>query len=438
MLDVVFVVGTRPEIIKIAPLLLEADKRNISYTLIHTGQHYDENMSDQFFSSLGIRQPDKNLAIHEKNVHEKLGEMIKGLGEYLDEIKPSIVLALGDTVSVLASCLASVQNKIPFGHLEAGLRSYDLTMPEERNRRIVDSISSIYFAPSELAVTNLYYEGINPERIFFTGNTVVDAIRIFRREITDEKTIQASEILSNLHNNYIICTIHRVSNVENIENLESITSFLANFKSIPIVFLIHPRTKKKIEEMGQYELLINNSNLFIFESINYFSMLKLLSNEKCLMVITDSGGLQEEAAILRKPCITLRPNTERPETVSYEINTLVPIKEIDINEEIQRILSEDFQHRFEQFGQPYGDGHASNKILDIIETYQNSLVFESPINYKHGSKTFHLLELGVSLKKEAIEDQFECQITIVYDDAGNPKIIKDKLKKGDRVRILKD
>ncbi|MHA1198424.1 MAG: non-hydrolyzing UDP-N-acetylglucosamine 2-epimerase [Candidatus Heimdallarchaeaceae archaeon] len=438
MLNVVFVVGTRPEIIKIAPLLFQAESRGIKYTLIHTGQHYDDNMSNQFFTSLGIRQPDKNLEISRENPYDTLSDMIKKLGEELDKLKPTIVLALGDTVSVLASCLASVQNKIPFGHLEAGLRSYDLTMPEERNRRIVDSISSIYFAPSKRAVTNLYYEGINPDRIFFTGNTVVDAIRIFKDRITDENASQANNILSKIKGNYIICTIHRVSNVENIENLNNLVSFLANYNKTPMLFLIHPRTKKKITEIEKYKDLESNSNLHIFESINYFSMLKLLTNDNCLMVLTDSGGLQEEAAVLRKPCLTLRPNTERPETVIHEINKLVEIQESKINEEIQRVLLEDFEFRFNQFKEPYGDGHSSEKILDILEVFSNDLLFISPSNYMQGSKTYHLLDLGTSLQKEEIEEQFECQVSIVYDKEGNPKVIKDKLKKGDRVRILTD
>ena len=438
MHNIVFVVGTRPEIIKMAPAILETEKRGIEYLIIHTGQHYDSNMSEQFFDSLGIKKPDINLNIREEIPHARLSEIINKLGKELVEKQPSIVLALGDTVSVLATCLACVQNRIAFGHIEAGIRSYDLTMPEERNRRIIDSISSIYFAPSKRAVINLYYEGVDPKRIFLTGNTIVDAIRIYRKDITKDKTMQANKILQNIKGNYILCTIHRVSNVENIQNLNEIASFLSNYKKIPLVFLIHPRTKKKLIEIAKYEELERNRNLFINESINYFSMLKLMSNDRCLMVLTDSGGLQEEAAILHKPCITLRSNTERPETVIHEINVLTEIRESNIVSEIERILTEEFDYRFNKFGQPYGDGYASTKILDILEEFDGKIQFESPSNYKQGSKTFHLLELGASLKREEIEDQFECQISFVYDENGTPKIIEDKLKKGDRVRIIKD
>ena len=438
MADIIFVVGTRPEIIKIAPLIFEAEKLKINYTLIHTGQHYDYNMSEQFFTSLGIRNPDLNLNIKENEAYDVLGEMIKKLGAAISEIKPLIVFGLGDTISVLATCLACVQEEIPFGHLEAGLRSYDLTMPEERNRRIIDSISSLYFAPSERAVTNLYYEGIDPERIFFTGNTIVDAIRIFKERMSIENTEQAEEILSQISNNFIVCTFHRVSNVENKNNLKEIISFLANYSEIPIIFLIHPRTKKKIIELGKYNSLEKNSNLHIHESINYFSILKLLSNERCLMILTDSGGLQEEAAILQKPCITLRPNTERPETVLHQINTLIPTEEKSILKEIQRILSEDFENRFDQFGKPYGNGYASKEILEILEKHKQKLLFDIPINLKQGSKSYHLLELGSSMKKTEIEDQFLSKITAVYDDYGNPEVVQEKMKKGNRVRILKD
>jgi len=432
---IVFIVGTRPEIIKIAPVVLLAEERGKDYIIIHTGQHYDENMSKQFFTSLGLRQPDINLGVQEESSTDKLGEMVKKIGSELERIKPYIVLAQGDTISVLASCLASVQLEIPFGHLEAGLRSFDLTMPEERNRRIIDSMSSLYFAPSERAVTNLLYEGVDPKRIFFTGNTVVDAIRIFKDRINEENSQQASNILSELKDSYIICTIHRVANVEDMKNLDAIVSFLSRFDALPIVFLLHPRTKKKLDIVDKFWVLEKNPNIFYYESINYFSMIRLMNDKRCLLILTDSGGLQEEAAILRKPCLTVRSNTERPETVEGDINTLVPANEDIIIREIKRIISEDFVNRFNQFGSPYGKGFASEEILDAIDYMLSYLPFESPKTYKTGSKTYHLLELGATIRKEDIEDQFDCKITNVYDDEGNPKIITDKMKKGDRVRI---
>ena len=440
MHKIVFVVGTRPEIIKMAPVILLAEERNLDYIIIHTGQHYDENMSDRYFKSLGIRIPDENLGVGGKSSVDLLHEMIQKLSKTLRRLEPKIVLALGDTISVLATCLTCVQNDIPFGHLEAGLRSFDLTMPEERNRRIVDSISTLYFAPSETAVTNLYYEGIDPERIFLTGNTIVDAIRIFKEKIKDADVSQADKILSSVKGNYILCTVHRVSNVENIKNLKIITNFLWKFKSKPIIFIVHPRTLKKLDDLNlDISESKTPSHLHISSSVDYLSMLKLLSSDRCLLVLTDSGGLQEEAAILRKPCITLRSNTERPETVIQEINLLVKIDESEITEAVNQALIEDFTYRFETFGTPYGDGNASKKILNVLEEkLYEDLGFKSPTNFEQGAKTFHLLELGSNMEKSDIENQFRSQVSIVYDDNGNPKVIENKLKKGDRVRILRD
>ena len=368
MHSLVFVVGTRPEIIKIAPVIIEAEKRKLSYTLIHTGQHYDKEMSDQFFDVLNIKKPEVNLEIKYTHSYHQLGEMIKKLGEIFHEIKPQIVLAVGDTYSVLAACLASVNTQIPFGHIESGLRSYDNTMPEETNRKMIDSVSSLLFAPSQKAVVNLYHEGIDPERIYFVGNTVIDSLKIFGEKKQNIESKTASKILENIEGDFAICTLHRISNVENKNKLKEIIETLESIKEITVIFLLHPRTAKKLKEFNLISRFENIDNIVISSSVDYITMLQLMLNVKCKLILTDSGGLQEEAAYLKIPCITLRSNTERPETIEHKINKLVRIEKQVILDAIEQSLSiESYESNFENFGKPYGDGHSSKQILDTVE-----------------------------------------------------------------------
>ncbi|NPD87636.1 MAG: UDP-N-acetylglucosamine 2-epimerase (non-hydrolyzing) [Asgard group archaeon] len=436
MYSLAFVVGTRPEITKIAPVILEAENRNLSFTIIHTGQHYDKEMSDQFFDVLELRKPDFNLGVQAKQTNQQLGDMIKKLGELFLELSPNIVLAVGDTVSVLAACLASVNNQIPFGHIESGLRSYDNTMPEEINRRIVDSVSSILFAPSQRAVVNLLYEGIDAERIHFVGNTIVDSIQIFGDKIKQEIPSQASELLKKTQRDFIICTIHRVSNVENETNLKEIVETLEEIKDTSIIFLLHPRTANKLEEFKLMSQFKSIENMLLSSPIDYFSILSLMRNERCKLILTDSGGLQEEAAFLKIPCITLRPNTERPETVEQEINKLVRIKKDEIINTIKQTLGDvNIKRKFDEFIFPYGDGNSRKKILDIIENNLDNLSFISPEMYSSGSKSFFLIEIKTKISSSIVENKFNCTITLVYDERGQPIPIPDELQKGYWIRV---
>jgi len=436
MFSIVTVVGTRPEIIKMAPIILEAEIRGIELTILHTGQHYDEEMSNQIFTSLKLPEPYMNLDIKSVFPHEQLSEMIDKVGTELISIKPNIVLAVGDTVSVLASCLASIQNKIPFGHMEAGLRSFDNTMPEEINRKIVDSVSSLLFAPSQRAVLNLLKEGLDPDRIFFTGNTFVDSIKIYKETALENRTLKADQILQEIKKDFIICTVHRDFNVEDEDRLHEIILALKKFKELPILFLLHPRTAKKLTEYNLDDTLNQIENLHLTSPVDYFSMLKLLHNERCKLILTDSGGLQEEAAIIKKPCITIRPNTERPETVVCGINFLVETDSNMIVKKIRDILSRDnFEENFELFETPYGDGFAGKKILDLIEDNLDILDFESPRLFDYGSKSFFLIEIEKTTQKSMVEEKFHCQITMVYDERGQPIPIPEELKKGYRVRV---
>ncbi len=436
MVSISFVLGTRPEIIKLAPLILEAQRRKISFNIIHTGQHYDVEMSEQFLKSLHIPSPDINLEVKSTALHTQLGKMITKLGNYYKKNKPDIVLAVGDTISVLAAALVSNQTDIPFGHIEAGLRSYDNTMPEEINRRIADSVATIHFAPSDKAVLNLLNEGIEPRRVFNTGNTIVDAIRIFSSKLSKAKTSQADKILQEVNGEYSICTIHRVSNVENKENLLEIIQALESFRGYLKIFLLHPRTEKKLHEYKLYDKFKQIEGLYIYKSVNYMSMLKLLTDEKCHLIITDSGGLVEEASILKIPCITIRPNTERPETVEGGVNFLVRPKALEILQTIEHVLSdEDIMKKMTEFTNPYGDGFSSGRILDIIEATLTKLIFKSPESYKFGSKSFYLIDIQIPIKTASLEEFYGCTVTMVYGTDGEPLPIPKKLGRGYRVKL---
>ena len=438
MPSLVFVVGTRPEIIKIAPVILETTKRGISFLVIHTGQHYDEEMSDQFFEVLNIKKPEINLEVQSDDTNIQLGEMIKKLGEKFLELSPDFVIAVGDTISVLASCLASVQANIPFVHVESGLRSLDNTMPEEINRKIVDSVSSLLFSPSQRATTNLMYEGIDPNRVFFVGNTIVDSIRIFSDVLEKNRSTIAQEILESIEGDYIICTIHRVSNTEDKEKLEEIVNALNKIDDLTIIFLLHPRTKKKLLEFNLMDQFKKIPNLRINSSIDYLSMLKIMKDDRCRLILTDSGGLQEEAATLKIPCLTLRPNTERPETVEQGINKLVKVDSKEILQAVHEALTqENLQEKFDDFIFPYGDGYASEKILDVIKVFWNKAKFKSPEMYETGSRSFTLLKIETEIERTLIEGNLKGKITMVYDEKGNPIPIPKRLERGYIVRVTR-
>ena len=436
MISISFVLGTRPEIIKLAPIILEAQKRDISFNIIHTGQHYDAEMSEQFLESLNIPSPDIDLEVKSSNLHTQLGKMVTKLGNHYKKNRPDIVLAVGDTISVLAAALASTQNSIPFGHIEAGLRSYDNTMPEEINRRIADSIATLHFAPSDKAILNLLNEEIEPKRVFNTGNTIVDAIRIYSSNLTKTKTSQADKILQEVKGEYSICTIHRVSNVENKENLLEIIQALESFRGYLKIFLLHPRTEKKLHEYNLFDKFKQIEGLYFYNSVNYMSMVKLLTDEKCRLIITDSGGIIEEASILKIPCITIRPNTERPETVEGGVNFLVRPKTLEILQTIEFVLSDkDILKKMEMFSNPYGDGFSSGRILDIIEKNLTKVIFQSPEYYKFGSKSFYLIDIQIPVRTASLEELYGCTVTMVYGTDGEPLPIPEKLEKGFRVRL---
>ena len=364
------ILGTRPEIIKMAPIIAEINKRGISQIVLHTGQHYDKEMSDTFFKDLEIPTPDYNIHVGSGSHAKQTGLMMKGIEEILLEEKPDIVLVQGDTNAVLAGALVCAKLHIAVGHVEAGLRSYDVTMPEEINRMAADVCSLMYFIPTYDSAINLLSEGISRKNMFVTGNTVVDAC--FRHLEIAEKRGFEEESLRDLDienmDNILTLTMHRAENVDVKERVTSIIEALKELSEMNIIFPIHPRTKNTLKNFGLFDELNNLDHVHIVKPIGYLDFLLLTS--KSTLILTDSGGLQEEAITLNVPALTLRYNTERPETVTAGGNILVGSDKKAILENAHKILTdEEFAQRMKDAQNPYGQGNAAQKTVDAIEKY---------------------------------------------------------------------
>ncbi|MEN4017513.1 MAG: UDP-N-acetylglucosamine 2-epimerase (non-hydrolyzing) [Methanobacterium sp.] len=361
-MKIAVIIGTRPEIIKIAPVIDEMEKRNIEYVLIHTGQHYDHQMSDQFFLDLNLRKPDHNIGVGSGSHGEQTANMIKGIEQVLLAEKPDIVLVQGDTNAVLSGALVSSKLHIPVGHVEAGLRSYDKTMPEEINREVADVCSKMFFVPTEESAINLLFAGISPKDIFITGNTIVDSC-IRNLEIARKK----SEIPFDINEDDIILTltIHRAENVDNPVRLQNIVDALMELDDLTIIFPAHPRTVKNLKKYNLLEIIEDTSHIKLINPLGYLDFLLLISKSRFIM--TDSGGIQEEAITLNIPCATLRYNTERPETVTAGGNVLVGAKKDKIVDTVKNILNNaEIYSKMSKAKNPYGQGDSSKKILNAI------------------------------------------------------------------------
>jgi UDP-N-acetylglucosamine 2-epimerase len=312
----VSIIGTRPQLIKYAPLSNELRKKHRDI-LVHTGQHYDYNMDRVFFDELGIPEPDYNLGIGSGTHAYQVAEMLKGVAEVLDTEKPDLVMLYGDTNSTIAGALAAIQLQLKAAHVEAGLRGFLKYNIEETNRLLTDHCSKYLFCPTQTAVDNLKQEGIS-EGVYLTGDVMVDALK-YSWEIAERSNILSEIGLTSKQ--YFLVTVHRSFNTDNQQNLENIVSALTVLSEMgeTVVFPIHPRTVKLLKEYSLYDDLRKRANLI--EPQGYFEFLKLMIHAK--KILTDSGGIQKEAYILKIPCITFRPNTEWVETVNDGWNVLV-------------------------------------------------------------------------------------------------------------------
>ena len=349
------VLGTRPEIIKFSPIIRECERLTLDYFVLHTGQHYSYNMDRVFFEQLELPQARHNLDVGSGTHAEQTGKMLIGIEKVLSREKPDVVLVEGDTNTVLAGALAATKLGIKVGHVEAGLRSYDREMPEETNRVLADHCSDLLFAPTAKARENLLREGLNERAIFLTGNTVVDAVNQNLKLSKKKGNIWKKLGIEN--GGYALVTVHRQENVDNKTRLKGIMEGLTRIRKIlgfHVVYPIHPRAKKQFAAFN-----VHADGVDIIEPLDYLTFLQLESNAK--LVLTDSGGVQEEACILRVPCVTLRYNTERPETLEVGANTLAGTDPDEIVKKADFMLAK--HHDWEI---PFGDGTTGKRIIKIL------------------------------------------------------------------------
>lgn len=339
LLNVFLVVGARPNFMKMAPLYFELERNKVfNPVVVHTGQHYDYEMSQAFFEDLDLPKPHYFLGVGSGTHAQQTAKIMIEFEKVLLKEKPDLVVVFGDVNSTLACSITAKKLLIPVAHIEAGLRSFDNTMPEEINRKVTDAVSNLLFTPSKDGNKNLIKEGVNHRKVYFVGNIMVDSLTTILKKIDkfyEDKILQKFDLQ---RKSYTLITLHRPSNVDNKGSLEKILDFLNSLsQNIPVIFPIHPRTKKNIDEFGIKFVL--NRKFNIVESLRYKEFITLERNAK--FVLTDSGGVQEETTYLNIPCLTLRPNTERPITIIEGTNELVTLE--DLEGKVKLILSENWK-----------------------------------------------------------------------------------------------
>lgn len=365
--------GARPNFIKIAPIWEMMKKRADEFdpVIVHTGQHFDYDMSEVFFRDLGLKKPDIYLGIGSGSHAEQTARILVEFEKLLEKDTPDMVLVVGDVNSTLACALATAKfrctrqsaNRPRILHVEAGLRSRDALMPEEINRRLTDQLSDILFTTSEDANQNLINEGIDPTRIFFVGNVMIDVLLKFREEARKSAVLETLGLRrGSSKTEYAVLTLHRPENVDSLDRLATIMQAIRHItRYLPVVFPVHPRTRIQLERLGLDKQEGQDRRLVLTAPLGYLEFLKLLMDAR--FVLTDSGGVQEETTVLGIPCLTLRKNTERPVTVTEGTNVLCEIDPERIGAEVNKILARDFKTG----GIPrLWDGDAASRIVNII------------------------------------------------------------------------
>ncbi len=357
-MKVLAVAGARPNFMKIAPLMRVLDEREIETFLVHTGQHYDRAMSQLFFEELRIPKPDVDLCAGSGSHAVQTAEVMKRFEPVLVEQRPDVVLVVGDVNSTLACTLVAVKFGVRVAHVEAGLRSFDRTMPEEINRVLTDAVAHYLFVTERSGLENLRREGIPEERIFFVGNVMIDTLLAHRRRS------ERSDVLERLaieHGKYAVLTLHRPANVDEPEWLHQLLQVIHRLgRELPVVFPVHPRTRAKLD--ARFSGRNEPSKLRVIDPLGYLDFLKLMAHAR--LVLTDSGGVQEETTVLGVPCLTLRDNTERPATITEGTNQLVGSDPDEVYRAARAVLS----------GPPtprrvpeLWDGRAAERIVDILQ-----------------------------------------------------------------------
>lgn len=332
---ILHVVGARPNFMKVAPIWKAiAARGSLEQMLVHTGQHYDARMSDVFFGDLGMPAPDVHLGIGSGSHAEQTARVMLALEPVFKSLKPDLLSVVGDVNSTLAAALVACKMEIPLAHVEAGLRSFDRTMPEEINRLLTDRLADLLLTPSPDASENLLREGADRARIFFVGNAMIDSLF---QSLDRAMTLGTLESMGLRPREYAVCTLHRPSNVDDPRTLSRLLASLVELgRRLPVVFPVHPRTRKALEQNGLWAVAEVEKGLRLTEPMGYLELLALTSRAR--LVLTDSGGLQEETTAMGVPCLTLRETTERPITVTDGTNALVGTDPRRISAEVERVL----------------------------------------------------------------------------------------------------
>lgn len=360
MKRITIVVGTRPNFIKVTQFKRLASKfSDVQIELVHTGQHFDEKMSLIFFEQFGLK-PDHIINLNSTTVSAQIGEIMSKLEAHFLDSRPDIIVAVGDVNSTLAAALVANKMGTTLAHLESGLRSNDHTMPEEINRIITDQLADIYLVTEESGRKNLLSEGKSPERIFMVGNTMIDTMLAFDKEIDQSEILKTLNVESK---EFVLMTIHRPATVDSLEGLQKLLELIGAIpKNFKVVFPIHPRTIKNLEKYKLLDAFNKIPNLILTDPLDYFSFQKLI--KECSFILTDSGGIQEESTQRLIPCLTLRPNTERPITVTTGTNTLVNFEIKEILKYIAQI--QDGTYKKGEIPALW-DGNATYRVLEILK-----------------------------------------------------------------------
>lgn len=421
-IKILIIAGTRPELIKLSPLIkLIQKEREFEFLFIFSGQHYDYNLFMKFLIDLELPAPNFNIKVGSGTHGYQVGTIVCEIEKIVQEFNPDVVIAEGDTNTVLASALATRKLNKCFMHLEAGIRSFDEKMPEEINRIITGVCSMFHLAPTEQAAINLLYEGTLPEKIFVVGNTIVDAVYEVKKMVSSK-----SQILNSLNfdktSPLVLVTLHRPSNVDNVEKIKSIVHTLTSLNNFNFIFPIHPRTRKNLETFGLLEKLIEQSHILVIDPVGYLDMIEILSNSLC--ILTDSGGIQEEACILRIPCLTLRNNTERPETIDFGANMLVGNNMQKLVYELNKIEADPKYLKGKSDANPFGDGRASHRIIKVIknlhEEKQFSLRNTELWEKIPEKKLVNVQTNDINTTVQCYEEKYNVKIQIIFDEEGKP------------------
>jgi UDP-N-acetylglucosamine 2-epimerase (non-hydrolysing) len=363
-LHIVHVVGARPNFMKIAPILAAcAGRPGLRSTLVHTGQHYDETMSRLFFEELRIPRPDVNLEVGSGSHAQQTGAVLQRFEPILLEMRPDLVLVVGDVNSTLACSLAAVKLGIPVAHVEAGLRSFDRTMPEEINRILTDAIADLLFVTEASGMANLEREGVDPSRVHLVGNVMIDTLLSHRDAAARSDAVKRLDLTPG---DYAVLTLHRPANVDVPSVLRGILAPLADLsRKMPVVFPVHPRTRAALS--GHAELLAKGRGIRLVDPLGYLDFVRLMTDAR--LVLTDSGGIQEETTILGVACVTLRENTERPVTVTHGTNRLAGTTSEGIRRAIEGVLE---AAPAASEPPPLWDGRAGERIAEALQSWWRS------------------------------------------------------------------